>query len=243
MAYQFHVKEFEGPLEVLLELIESKKLSINEVSLGSVTDEYFQYLEVFKQEDPQMYHKEIAVFLVIAATLMLVKSRSLLAGFSITPEEEADIKELEARLRLYQSIKQASVLLGERDRGRHPLFTRSAFVAIAPAFLPPNHALDIKKMLSLLKSMLQSIPQKQELPQKLVKKIVSIEEKIKELEARIEEGVIKTFDDFLGKKRERLDVIVSFLAMLELIKLGSIVVRQSMPFDLIHIDYGARKSA
>ena len=84
MAYSVRVKEFEGPLELLLELIEVKKLSINEISLGSVTEEYFGHLERLKIENTH-YHEEIASFLVVAATLMLIKSRSLLPGFAITP--------------------------------------------------------------------------------------------------------------------------------------------------------------
>jgi segregation and condensation protein A len=239
MAYHVRTKEFDGPLEVLLNLIESRKLSINEISLGAVTEEYFEYLKVLKNETGDTYHKEIAVFLVIAATLMLIKSRSLLPGFSITPEEEADIKELEGRLRTYKLVKEAAAILGKRVEGRHQLYTRAPFVAAIPAFLPPSKPLDLPRMLGILKSALATIPPKQDLPQQTVKKIISLEEKIKELERRIADGMVKTFEDFVGDKKEKFNIIVSFLAMLELVKLGTIAVEQSRPFTNIRIEYGA----
>lgn len=238
MAYHVRVKEFDGPLELLLGLIESRKLSINEISIGSVTEEYFGYLEKLKQEMGDSYHKEIAAFLVIAATLMLIKSRSLLPGFSITLEEASDIKELEDRLKTYKLIKEAATLLGARLSNRHSLYTRAPFIAVAPSFLPPSKPLDLQKLLNILKSVLETIPVKQELPQKTVKKLISIEEKIKELERRIKEGIVRTFEDFVGDKKEKFDVIVSFLAMLELVKLGTIAVEQSTPFKNINIEHG-----
>ena len=239
MAYHVRVKEFEGPLELLLGLIEARKLSINEVSLGSVTEEYFGHLEFLKQDSTETYHKEVAAFLVIAATLMLIKSRSLLAGFFITPEEEEDIKELEGRLHTYKFVKEVAELLKKKVEGRQPLYTRAPFVAVAPSFLPPAKPMDLGRMLVLLKSVLETIPARQDLPQKTVKKLLSIEEKIKELERRIATGVVKTFEDFVGDKKERSHVIVSFLAMLELIKLGTIAVEQSLPFKSIHIEHGS----
>lgn len=243
MAYHVRTKEFDGPLELLLNLIESKKLSINEISLGSVTEEYFRYLETFKREDAQIYHREIAGFLVIAATLMLIKSRSLLAGFVLTLEEEADIKELEERLQVYKAIKEAAGELAIRVKNRHPLYTRKSHIIAVSSFLPPPKPPDLTKMLGLLRMMIESIPQKQELPAKTIKKIVSIEEKIKELQKRIEDGAVRTFHDFVSGKKEKVEVIISFLAMLELIKLGIIAVRQSVPFDLIYIKHGTGKSA
>jgi len=241
--YQIKVKDFDGPLELLLELIEKRKLSINEVSLGDVTEDYFHYLEKLKTTSDS-YHEEIASFLVVAATLMLIKSRSLLPGFYVTEEEEADIKELEDRLATYKRIKDMAEALGKKASSRRELFTRSPFVAVAPEFLPPARGFDLVGMANLLKNLVDSIPKKIDLPQKAIRKIVSIEEKIEELRRRIEEGVVKTFGDFVGSRTEKINVVVSFLAMLELIKLGIIAVRQKTHFDLIHIEHGdgSRKS-
>ncbi len=242
MAYKVHVKQFEGPLELLYDLIETKKLSINEVSLGSVTEDYFRYIEDLKARlGESHYHKELADFLVIASTLILIKSRSLLPGFMLTREEESDIKELEDRLRAYQIVKHMADTLGARVKARKELFGREPLVLVAPSFLPPAKGIDLNRMIFLLREIITAIPQKNELPQRTVKKIISIEEKIKELEGRISSGMVKTFHDFVGNKAEKISVVVTFLAMLELIKLGAIAVRQSSNFDLIHIEHGSRE--
>jgi len=241
VAYKVRVKEFEGPLELLHDLIETRKLSINEVSLGAVTEDYFRYIEDLKTKLGESYHEELADFLVIASTLILIKSRSLLPGFMLTREEEGDIKELEDRLRAYQIVKRMADELGNRVKARRELFGREPLVLVAPAFLPPAKGIDLNRMVFLLREIIAAIPQKNELPQRTVKKIISIEEKIKELEERISQGMVKTFHDLVGSKAERVNVVVSFLAMLELIKLGAIAVRQSSNFDLIHIEHGSGK--
>ncbi len=254
MTYQIRLKEFEGPLELLLNLIEEQKLSINEVSLAGVTQEYLTYLNQLKEKESEVYphtyhigvgvyHKEIASFLVVAATLMVIKSRSLLPGFYVSEEETADIKELEDRLRTYKIIKLMAQKIGKISENRRELFTRSGFEETPAAFLPPKNGLDPQKMLGLLRGLIMAIPKVHELPQKIVKKIISLEEKIKELQKRIEAVVVKTFRDFVGGEREKLHIIVSFLAMLELTKIGVIAVRQSEQFGLIHIDHGIGKNS
>ena len=106
MPSDFVVKarDFEGPLELLLELIEEHKLSINEVSLSTISDEYIRYLETIGVKD----RESLSQFISIAATLMLIKSRTLLPGLTLTEEEEGNIDELEQRLRAYAEIKDAS---------------------------------------------------------------------------------------------------------------------------------------
>ncbi len=243
MTYSVRTKEFEGPLELLLSLIETKKLSISEVSLGSVTEEYLEHLGKMKEDNPENYHEDIAVFLVVAATLMVVKSRSLLPGFYISAEEKTDIRELEDRLKAYQCVKEMAAELGKIILKKEHIYTHPAYIAVAPSFLPPERPIGIPTLLIFLKNMLIAIPKKHELPQKIIKKIMSIEEKILELKKRIEDGMAQTFNDFVTNKKEKLEVIVSFIAMLELIKLGIITVQQSAPFELIHINHGNRKSS
>jgi segregation and condensation protein A len=208
MSHKIHIKDFEGPLELLLDLIESKKLSINEVSLGRVTEEYFSYLQNLKEQEDSSYHEEVASFLVIASTLMLIKSRSLLPGFQVSEEEDSDIKELEERLLTYKRIKEMAVELEILSSARKEMYTRSAFSTVIPSFMPPKTPLDLVNMLTILKGALAALPQKNQLPQKIVKKIVSLEEMIGELESRIEKGMVNTFTDFVKNKREKLDVVV-----------------------------------
>src|SRR3989344_1726839 len=99
---------YEGPLEVLLELIEKRKLLINDISLASVTDEYIARVNTM----PHLPVGETAEFISLAATLLLIKSRSLLPNLQLSDDESRDIKELEYRLALYQLVKEASAGLG-----------------------------------------------------------------------------------------------------------------------------------
>src|SRR3989344_5910671 len=97
-AYKIKTSGFEGPFGLLLDLIEKRKLFINDVSLAQVTEDYIKYM----QELGGLQPGHIANFVAVAATLLLVKSKSLLPGLELTDEEEGDIKSLEERLRLYE---------------------------------------------------------------------------------------------------------------------------------------------
>ena len=94
--YSIKTETFEGPLELLLNLVEGRKFFINEISLASVTDEYIAHAKSLNTNDLS----ELTSFLSITATLILIKSRSLLPGFVVTKEEEKDIEDLESRLAL-----------------------------------------------------------------------------------------------------------------------------------------------
>ena len=109
-SYTVKTSAFEGPLELLLNLVEGKKLFINEISLASVTDDYLAFARSLPKNDLT----ELTSFLAIAATLILIKSRSLLPGFLVTKEEEQDIQDLESRLALYSMIREISVSLSEQ---------------------------------------------------------------------------------------------------------------------------------
>src|SRR3989344_7297472 len=108
-----HVKTsvYEGPLDLLLELIEKRKLLINDISLANVADEYITRINAMDE----LPVGETADFVALAATLLLIKSRSLLPSLTLTDEESRDIKELEYRLAIYQLIKEASSNLGRSD--------------------------------------------------------------------------------------------------------------------------------
>src|ERR1035437_6794426 len=97
-SFKIKTEIFEGPLDLLLSLIEKRKLLINDIALSKVADDYIMYLQ--NQENFPM--KDTADFLVIASTLLLIKSRSLLPGMEISEEEQYDINELEARLKIYK---------------------------------------------------------------------------------------------------------------------------------------------
>src|SRR5262249_35206583 len=110
VAFTVKTQGFEGPLDLLLNLVESKKLFINEISLAAVTDEYLAYARALTASNLT----ELTSFLAIAATLILIKSRSLLPGFIVTKEEEKDIADLESRLALHAIVREIGVELSAR---------------------------------------------------------------------------------------------------------------------------------
>src|SRR3989344_7594620 len=133
---RFTVKtpHFEGPLELLLDLIERRKLFINDISLAAVTDDYLAYLEGRKEAGAPL--SEIAHFILIASTLLLIKSKSLLPSLSLTEEETESMEDLERRLRLYRRVKELAGEVGERW-GKNILWARSATRPVEIVFAPP----------------------------------------------------------------------------------------------------------
>src|SRR6185437_4919244 len=108
MPIEVKTSVYEGPLELLLELIEKRKLLINDIALAQVTDEYIARVNAMS-ETPL---GEVAEFVALAATLLLIKSRSLLPNLELSSEESNDIKQLEYRLALYKIIRAAAKDLG-----------------------------------------------------------------------------------------------------------------------------------
>src|SRR3990172_7210791 len=126
MAYEFNLDKFNGPLDKLLELIEDKRLSITEVSLAQVTDDFLNYIRSISSSEPDI--RLIADFIAVASRLILIKSKFLLPGLSMTGEEEAEIKDLEKRLKLYQEIKPALKIISELWKGKKTSVGRPYFL-------------------------------------------------------------------------------------------------------------------
>jgi len=232
MSYTIKVASFEGPLELLLNLIEERKFSINTVALAEVTQGYFEYLTYLEKEvrEDKTTYEQLSAFLVVASTLVLIKSKSLLPGFQLSGEEEEGIADLTARLEIYKQIRDVAGHIEQRLYKRTPLFTREPFEGVHVQFLPPD-VFSVDMLPQIMKNLLVSIPFKALIPKKQIKEVISIEKKIKELENRIREGLVKSFSEFVGHSTKRTDIIVSFLALLELIRLGIIVVEQRNHFS------------
>lgn len=208
---------YEGPLEVLLELIEKRKLLINDISLASVTDEYIARVNAL----PNLPVGETAEFISLAATLLLIKSRSLLPSLELSADESRDIKELEYRLAVYQLLKEAS---GNLDRLDEVYLYEGRPRELEPLFIPDPSATP-GSLRSAAQTLIDGFPTTLMLPKVEVKTIISLEEMIDSLAARISKAFKMSFKEFTGKK-ERGEVIVGFLALLELVKQGIIKAEQ-----------------
>ncbi|MEK7572373.1 MAG: segregation/condensation protein A [Patescibacteria group bacterium] len=223
-AYTIKTVNFEGPFVVLLNLIEERKLFINEISLARVTEDYLKYvnnLQLDKNRLAGWQAAEIASFIVVAATLILIKSKSLLPNLNLTLEEESDIKDLEDRLKIFELYSRLANNI-KINFGKNIIFAPLERKNEILAFLP-DEQITARNMMTFARGALDKIPQKVFLPKVEVKKVISIEEMIDRLTKRIENSLKFNFKDFSGKaetKEERVVVIVGFLAMLELVRQG-----------------------
>lgn len=223
ISYKVKAGEFEGPLEVLLGLIEKRKLFINEISLAEITDDYIRYIQNISNKKIEHY----ASFIAVAATLILIKSRSLLPNLTLTVEEEAQVDDLEARLRLYKIIQDVGQEI-QKKYGKQIIFQKFPKKNEARVF-SPDKQITKELMRELGLAVISAIPEprKEKLREVEIVKVKSLKEMIDDLTDRVMKSFEKTnFNDlwkgqnFASKKEEKVTVIVSFLAVLELVRSG-----------------------
>lgn len=230
MDFQIKQVSFEGPLELLLELIEKDKLSISEISLAQVTDEYIQYVKSLGEIDPE----EVAEFLVVAAHLMLIKSRSLLPELKLTEEEERSIEDLKQRIKEYQRIREVVRELKLQENKGWRIISREAYGEMEPLFYPPKH-ITVAMLCEAFSSVLSAIPKIEKLAEEKLRRIVSLEEKIAHIKALLQEALERTFFEIVRNAKEKVEIIVSFLAILELSKQKFLELKQERAFGDITI--------
>lgn len=231
-ASSFSVKTevFEGPLELLLDLVERRKLLINDISLAAVTDEYMRQVSIMQE----LSLPNTAQFVQLAATLLLIKSKSLLPVLQLTEDEELVIDDLEERLRRYAIIRQgAEVIL--RDFGKQIAAGRGYAPDTEPLFVTDSFT-TVEALRLAMGEVLQNLPRKEVKPRVQVRKVISLEEMIDKLEQRIRREMKLRFSDLMGEEKEKPNLIVGFLAVLESVKQGSIMVAQAGRFADIEIE-------
>ena len=229
--FKIKTEIFEGPLDLLLNLIEKRKLFISDISLAKVADDYIAYLQSLEK----FPIADSADFLVIASTLLLIKSKSLLPNLNLTDDEKHDVNDLERRLKIYQRIKELSVHI-KNNFGKEIIFAAEPRKAI-PVF-SPDQTMTKENLLNAVISVIKALPKLAEnIPKAVVKKVISLEEMIGNLTDRIQKSIKLSFREFakVGKE-ERVNVIISFLAMLELVKQGIVNVKQNNQFEDIEIE-------
>lgn len=225
MAYTVNIDHFEGPLDLLLQLVEKNELEIAQVSLATVADQFVQYMK-----SAPVPPEEMADFLVVASKLVYMKSQLLLPGF--TDQEMEEGPDLEAQLRQYQMFVAAARSIdkdwgsGQHSYGRALMFVRRREVK----FVPPTNA-TTEVLHDLMQRVIARIEPIVRLPKAAVKRAISIHERIRDLFKRIQQHAQLSFRTFVGNTKHKEEAIVSFLALLELIKLRFVVVAQG---DLFH---------
>lgn len=241
--YQVRTSDFSGPLEKLLEFIETKKLDITTFSLAQVTGDFLSHIDSLKNEIKEAEHSEdettkdnllrmLADFLVVAAQLILIKSKSLLPQIQLSQEEEEGIYDLEKRLKIYSQLKPIFSLVKKTWTEAEPSYSRAMLSSIPTVFYPPKNV-DVSKMRSALEKLLNTVGSLFLEKETIQRHLYSLEDKISEVSRKITEGISK-FSEIISSKTKE-EAIVLFLALLHLLRENTMTVSQSDLFGDISI--------
>lgn len=225
--YQVALEKFEGPLELLLELIEKNKLDISDISLAKITDQFLAHIESMPDKDPRY----LANFLVVAARLILIKSRTLLPFFSVTQEEEKELTELKESLEQYRRVREGAKAIAGLEKKTRTAYHRPSGLGHFKMFAPPEN-ITVETLALYFADIMAANAKAQALEEKLINPIVSFEEKIKDIKSRLERNITEHFHA-LTDKSSKAHIIISFLAVLELIKLNFLTAEQDQMFGEI----------
>lgn len=226
------VNSFQGPLGLLLQLIEKEEMDITQVSLAKIADQYIEYINNSQNINPD----EMADFLVVAARLLLIKSKALLPY--LYPEEEKEIEELERQLKMYKEFIEAmgkiEKIIGKKKFMFAREFNRKAVLANINLFSPPKE-LKVGDLKMIFSDLLGRIKPPEKLDEERLEYKVNIEDKIRSIKEMLAQRMNFNFNQILKDAKSKTEMIVSFLAMLELIKQRDISVKQDKLFDEILI--------
>ncbi len=232
-TYQVKLEVFEGPLDLLLKLIEQEALDITAISLARVTDQYLAYLHVVEEVRPG----ELADFMVIAARLLLIKSRALLPKPPKIVEEEDVGDDLVRQLREYRLFKHAAQFLAAREQAGMQMYARSMPVSQSPQSRKTRIDLgdtSTDDLIRVLRALLDQPGQATD-STALLPHRVTIEQKIEQIVDRLTTSPSLTFRSLLTDVTSRVEVIVTLLALLELVRRRRVSVRQDQLFGEILI--------
>lgn len=222
---------FSGPLEVLLDLIEARKLPISEVSLAEVADAYLAHVEKL----PEFPLAEASQFVLIASTLLLIKSRALLPFLTLSDDEKETVEELERRLKRLRLIRKGARLLRARW-GVAPLVFPKRAPLREPKFSPGE--MSVSMLAQAIKKLLLGLPVSEKLVKATVAPVLALEDVIKRLHGRLRGAMRSRFSE-LTKSADKHEVIVYFLAALELVRSGSISATQEKLWSDITLEVEA----
>jgi segregation and condensation protein A len=230
MAYAVRLHQFEGPLNLLLELIEEEKLDITQLSLATVTDNFLKYLE----EHPDIPPEDLTDFLVVASRLLLIKSKLLLPYLLAQQDEEGE-QDLEAQLRIFKYYLDASKVLEKMIAKKRFLFVHEKLPKVDIGFSPPLGFTE-GAMADLFRGVIHRLTPIVQVPvTRIMEKNVSIHEKIKSIRDAIGKATKMSFRELITSAESKTEIIVSFLALLELVKQRHVIVTQESRFSDITI--------
>ena len=227
---QTKTKNFEGPLDLLLSLIEQRQLDITTIALAEVTEQFLQYIKQLQNIDPTV----LADYLSIAAKLLVIKSKAILPTLELEQEEEDAGFDLEGKLLLYKQFKEVAKYLKKLDNKRKQSFTRSITFEQKISFYPdPGVSANI--LHDNILTVLNGLKELDALPKAKLKEAISIQEKIDHLRGTLSSKIETKLSDLLKTAKNKNEVIITFLALLELIKQRIFVANQEALFTEVVI--------
>lgn len=233
--HKVKIEKFEGPLGLLLKIIEKEEMDITQVSLANIADQFVSYIRSSSagEIDPE----EMADFLVIAAKLLLIKSKALLPY--LYPEEEEDIEELEKQLRMYkefvEAAKQIEKTIGKKKFMFAREFNRKIVLANTDMFSPPKN-LQASEMKMIFSDLLNRLQPPEKMEEETLGSKVNIEERILSIQQMLVERIKVSFNKVIATAKDKTEVIVSFLAMLEMMRQREVFLSQEKMFGDIMIN-------
>jgi segregation and condensation protein A len=236
MAYEIVLDKFSGPLDLLLHLIQKQEVNIHDIPIATITDQYLAYLRAMEELSLDVASE----FVVMAATLLAIKSRMLLPkppkaelveGEDIDPREQ-----LVQQLLEYQRCKWAADQLKERELLQSQIFSREpmSLEAYVPEEPPRVEGVSMWDLVDAYRKMLLRVPKEEQIAE-IKGEVVSVEIQMETMLQRLRRWPVTTFFQMIQTARTRHEVVANFLALLELIKTGAIQCTQILSFGDIEI--------
>lgn len=221
MSYQVRLTQFEGPLDLLLHLIRRDKINIYDINISHITREYLGYIEIMQELQLEVAGE----FFVMAATLMRIKAQMLLPRHHVEEDEEEDPRdELVRNLLEYKKFKEAARNFKEMEEDRRLVFTRPPADPPAEAAETPELNVSLFDLIDAFRSVMDELRKKT--PFRIEKESWTVEGKRDMIRQRIGDRSEVLFSELFGGETSRMEVIVTFLALLEMVRLGTVRARQ-----------------
>lgn len=224
MVTELKLEKFEGPLDLLLQLIDQEKLSITEIAISKVTEQFFSYLDKLEKNRPE----ELADFLVVAARLIYLKSHHLLQYAS--PQEEENGPALADQLKLYKQYVDASKTINILWQAGKIAYGRVEPKVQAKEFVLPANA-DTSSLHKAMTFLVNRLKPLEALPKVTIDHSVSVKQKIDAIRNLLKNAKQFSFKQLLSSAKNKTEIIVNFLAILELVKEKSVLVKQTLAFE------------
>ncbi|MCJ7646763.1 segregation/condensation protein A [bacterium] len=227
MAYRVRLEVFEGPLDLLLHLIKKNELDIFDIPIAEITSDYLNYIKLFRRLNLDFAGE----FLVMASTLIHIKSRMLLPSIETVEEEEPEDPRLElaARLMEYQKFKEAASIFKEREAIQRDIYGRLPIVPLEEDYTIEASLFD------LVDAFQRVVFRVEKEVREIIQEDIRVEDRIREILNLLENRRFINFETIFSGQRTKRLLIVTFLALLELVRLRTVFARQARPFGDIRI--------